>query len=279
MTLSDPRSVSQGHISHWPRYGARATSCVLSFGFLVLTALLAGCASGDQMMVGQGQSVHTFRISYNNSHALVAGDRTILVDTGLEGDASKLLQRLEDAGITLPSIAAVIVTHGHADHAGGAAVLRRRTHATVYAGESEKALLSSGRNDQLCPTNARARNDLEEHQTSTYRGFEADVWISAQTSLKASTGINAHVVPLPGHTQGSLVMVADEWAFVGDLFRGAIVGSSAETHFYMCDLDDNVADIEWLLAQYPRVKTFLTGHFGPVSRESVVELLEERRAR
>jgi len=62
------------------------------------------------MMVGQAQSVHTFRISYNNSHALVARDRTILVDAGLEGDASKLLQRLEDAGITLSSIAAVIVT-------------------------------------------------------------------------------------------------------------------------------------------------------------------------
>jgi len=111
MTLPDPISVSQGQISHWPRYGARATPCALSFfGFLVLAALLAGCASGHQMMVGQAQSVHTFWISYNNSHALVAGDRTILVDAGLEGDASKLLQRLEDAGITLSSIAAVIVT-------------------------------------------------------------------------------------------------------------------------------------------------------------------------
>ena len=174
---------------------------------------------------------------------------------------------------------AVIVTHGHTDHAGGAAILRQGTGATVYAGEGEKAMLSSGRNDRLCPTDARAGKNLEEHQSSTYTGFEADVWISAPTSLEASTGIDAHLVPLPGHTQGSLVMVAGEWAFVGDLFRGAIVGSSAETHFYMCDLEDNVADIEWLLARYPRVNTFFTGHFGPVSRDSVVALLEERSAR
>jgi glyoxylase-like metal-dependent hydrolase (beta-lactamase superfamily II) len=76
-------------------------------------------------------------------------------------------------------------------------------------------------------------------------------------------------VPLPGHTRGSLVVVIGSAAFVGDLFRGAVVGSSAETHFYMCDLDDNQRDIRWLLDTFPNATVFFTGHSGPVSREAL----------
>ena len=55
------------------------------------------------------------------------------------------------------------------------------------------------------------------------------------------------IVPLPGHTPGSLVVTIAGAAFVGDLFRGGIVGSPAEVHFYMCDLDDNHRDVRTLL--------------------------------
>ena len=51
------------------------------------------------------------------------------------------------------------------------------------------------------------------------------------------------------------------------MFRGAIVGRSAETHFYMCDLEDNRADVRALLDAAPEVEVFFTGHFGPVTRE------------
>jgi hypothetical protein len=57
--------------------------------------------------------------------------------------------------------------------------------------------------------------------------------------------------------------------FVGDLFRGAIVDSSAERHFHMCDEIDNDQDIRSLLGLAPAVKTFFVGHFGPVDRLAV----------
>lgn len=61
-------------------------------------------------------------------------------------------------------------------------------------------------------------------------------------------------------------------ALVGDLFRGSLTGSSAETHLYMCDLEANTRDIARLVAeQAPDAKTFFVGHLGPASRESVVE--------
>jgi hypothetical protein len=61
-------------------------------------------------------------------------------------------------------------------------------------------------------------------------------------------------------------------AVVGDLLRGAIVGSSAERHFYMCDLADNDRDIRHLLTDLaPKAKWFFAGHFGPVDRQAVQE--------
>ena len=55
----------------------------------------------------------------------------MLVDTGLDRDtAKKILRHVESLKITL---AAVVVTHAHADHCGGAAMIRARTGVPVYA--------------------------------------------------------------------------------------------------------------------------------------------------
>jgi glyoxylase-like metal-dependent hydrolase (beta-lactamase superfamily II) len=76
---------------------------------------------------------------------------------------------------------------------------------------------------------------------------------------------------MPGHTAGSLVVVLPQAALVGDLFRGSLIGNSAEIHFYMCDLESNRLDIGRLLNELaPSASQFFTGHFGPLSKESVM---------
>jgi glyoxylase-like metal-dependent hydrolase (beta-lactamase superfamily II) len=60
--------------------------------------------------------------------------------------------------------------------------------------------------------------------------------------------------------------------FVGDLLRGSVVGSGAETHLYMCDLEANKRDIANLLTvEAPAATLVFPGHFGPVTRESVMD--------
>ena len=55
-----------------------------------------------------------------------SGDRTILVDAGIGADpslnltrAGRTVQRLEAAGVDLPSVTDVVLTHMHMDHIGG----------------------------------------------------------------------------------------------------------------------------------------------------------------
>src|SRR5687767_13073057 len=59
-----------------------------------------------------------------------SGGRTILIDAGLGSDpdlnlprAGRLIQRLEAAGIDLPSVTDVVLTHLHMDHCGGLLVV------------------------------------------------------------------------------------------------------------------------------------------------------------
>jgi glyoxylase-like metal-dependent hydrolase (beta-lactamase superfamily II) len=75
----------------------------------------------------------------SNAGLIVHDGRAVLVDTGLDKDtAKKILRHVDSLGVTL---AAVAITHAHADHFGGAATVKARTGAPVYAPAFEAAMV------------------------------------------------------------------------------------------------------------------------------------------
>lgn len=62
-------------------------------------------------------SVNAFLVSTNDGY--------VLVDAGLNSEAPRLARALEIAGIRRGEVRAIICTHLHADHVGGASALRR----------------------------------------------------------------------------------------------------------------------------------------------------------
>ena len=95
------------------------------------------------------------------------------------------------------------------------------------------------------------------------------------SSVLSEPRLPGEVVAEAGHTEGSLMYVVGGVAFVGDLFRGSITGHKAVRHFYMCDLDDNAADVRTLLqTDAPDAEVFFPGHFGPLTRESVQTMVD-----
>jgi glyoxylase-like metal-dependent hydrolase (beta-lactamase superfamily II) len=247
--------------------GRLMRGAALSAALLVATS---ACAHQTQRERHGALEVVTVRLAYNNAHVLRIDERSVLVDTGTEADAAELDRRLRDAGIDPSELAAIVLTHGHADHAGGAKWFRDRYDVPIIAGAGDRELLAGGHNDRLCPTDRQGRKRHAVHQAATFAPVTVDHPISEPTDLSALVGVAATVAPLPGHTEGSLVLVVGELAFVGDLFRGSLVGASAERHFYMCDLADNDVDVETLLSDLaPRATSFYVGHFGPLEREAV----------
>jgi hydroxyacylglutathione hydrolase len=234
----------------------------------------SSCASHQSsLQISPQVTVHTFRRDYSNTHVVVSGEHAFLVDAGLESSAPALVEDMRKAGLKPEALDAIILSHGHADHSGGAAYFKRQFGTRLVAGKGDAAMLASGKIEGLCPTDRMARGRVDSDSKIVASPIEADVLIDSVTELKTLLGVPGKVVPLAGHTEGSLVVVLDEApaVLVGDLFRGAVVGSSAEVHFYMCSLDDNKCDIVNLLQNIaPGAQTFFTGHFGPVDRTQVL---------
>ncbi len=273
MNLSRPARLRAGILMSGGFFGGafyRAFGALL--GLVCTLVTLAGCATSHSVTTLQdGVTVHTFRRDYTNAHVVSRGDAFFMVDSRLESNAPALADDMRGHGFDPARLRAIILTHGHSDHAGGATWFHREFGTRVIAGAADVPILAAGANDPLCPTSDRARDRLASDQAARFTPSAPDVTIGTEVALDGLVGFPGTVVPMPGHTAGSLVVTIPGAAFVGDLFRGAIVGSSAEVHFYMCDLEANRRDINALLARTagPAATTFFTGHFGPLSRNAV----------
>ena len=196
----------------------------------------------------------------------------VLVDAGSPGDMAALTQALEPHRLKPENIALVVLTHGHSDHAGLAAQLQA-AGAKVAMAEGDAVMAQAGQNDELKPTNLMAQVLKHFALNPNYPPFKPDLALKDTLDL-ARWGIRGRVLPMPGHTPGSaVVLLEDQHALVGDMmmggyFGGAVLPGLAGEHYFQADLAANHRNIHTLLAQ--GIQTFHLGHGGPVTRASVL---------
>ncbi len=175
----------------------------------------------------------------------------MVVDPG--GDVDRILAAVEQTGAVIEKI---VLTHGHLDHAGGAAALR-----DALTAKSGKPVPVEGpdRRDEFL------LNGIAE-QAAAY-GFEAanvtpDRWMTEGEVLTLGPH-QFDVLHCPGHTPGSLVYVsqASRFALVGDvLFQGSV----GRTDFPYGDHAALIDAIKTKLLPLGDDMSFLCGH-GPGS--------------
>lgn len=240
----------------------------------MLLLLTLACAERHTTETFEAVEVLTFRQEYTQSHLLRGPGGAVLVDAGLETRGPDLVASLEDAGVAISELT-VVLTHGHADHAGGAGLLQAMG-AEIWAGDGDAALLA-GEEPELCPTDTQAERRLDKDSAASYAPIQADVWVGEEgLDLSSALGTESRVLSLPGHTHGSLVVSTPEVTLVGDMLRGTFVGERPTEHFYQCELEENHAQIRRLFeTEAPEAARVFPGHFGPFDRQQVLDWLDE----
>lgn len=138
----------------------------------------------------------------------------VVVDPG--GDVDRIMSAVAETGATVERI---LLTHGHMDHAGGAADLRdalaagRPAPPPIIGPDERDRFLLEGLAEQA------ARFGIEGA-----RDVLPDRWLSEGDEVEIA-GVAFSVLHCPGHTPGHVVFVsaALRFALVGDvIFRGSV---------------------------------------------------------
>jgi glyoxylase-like metal-dependent hydrolase (beta-lactamase superfamily II) len=179
--------------------------------------------------------------------------RGAVVDPG--GDVPLILEAIKQSGIAIEKI---LLTHGHIDHAGGAAELREALATTIEGPNREDKFLL----DALPESGAK-------FGMLGVRAVEPDRWLEEGDTVTVS-GLNFSVLEAPGHTPGSVVFFNNEnrFALMGDvLFQGSV----GRTDLPRGSHETLLRSIREKILPLGDDVAFLPGH-GPASR-----IGEERR--
>ncbi|MBT2488039.1 MBL fold metallo-hydrolase [Streptomyces sp. ISL-96] len=187
---------------------------------------------------------------------LVLGRRPVIVDAGTPGSGRKIYDQVAQHGVDPQDIALIVLTHGHIDHFGSAAELRRLTGAPVAGHAADLGPYRRGRSRQpYLPTGATGQlMKRSKAMHVTVERVEPDVLLTGETSL-SDYGVEARIMPTPGHTAGSVSVLTDMGDLVaGDLvansFMGLITGRPANPPFHDDPLR-NLASLREMLALKP----------------------------
>ena len=129
-----------------------------------------------------------------------------IIDPGASG--KQLAEKIEQDGL---EPVAVLLTHGHFDHAGAAKTLKDEFDISVHAHEAEKDTLKDPQKNV-------------SWMVGTKESYGADIFLKDEEVIHLA-GFEIKVLHTPGHTEGGCCYyIADEGViFTGDtLFAGSV---------------------------------------------------------
>lgn len=187
----------------------------------------------DNYVVGPVQTNCYFAINTQTNQILI-------IDPG--DSPKQLAQRIKRDGY---EPVAILLTHGHFDHADGAEELATEFSIPIYAHEAEKEVLVDGRKNA-------------GYMIGKNVSYHADIYVKDEQELDLA-GMHIRVLYTPGHTIGGCCYYFpyEDVVFCGDtLFRMSIGRTDLPTG----SASQLIRSIQDKLMKLPERTTAYTGH-------------------
>ncbi len=195
-------------------------------------------------------------------YLVTTGDGHVVIDAGAGRSIEAILAAVRADGVDPQRIAWVLLTHGHGDHAGGAAAWRAAVPGIQIAASVEVGgWLAQG--DEAATSVDRGR--VAGIYPADYRLAPCDPDLVLSDDDVLSVGDLAfRAIATPGHARGHLAFLAEidrgRTLFSGDALFPA--GRILLQDTWDCDLQAALRSVERLAELSP--ERLLAGHLGPV---------------
>lgn len=159
--------------------------------------------------------IHRIKCGNGNCYVIENGASGVLVDTGKREFADKVLAACKSYHVGL-----IVLTHAHFDHAENAARISNALGIPIGMSEKDCNLVASNKNQALFAETFLGKIvlsvSLKDFSARQMSQFKPSIFLNDGDSL-ADYGIDAKIIALPGHTDGSIgVDVESRHLLVGD---------------------------------------------------------------
>lgn len=202
------------------------------------------------MMEPVAVQIDRIPLRLSNAYLIRGNEISILVDTGMPGEAARLLKAIKQHGA--PQLDWIFLTHAHFDHFGSAAQLKRATGAKVLIQKDDAPALMAG---ETLLGEVRGRGRLTARVLPLIeRLFPVEPMspdmVFDQEYTFPGTRLKIRAMHTPGHTAGSSsLMIANT-----DLFAGDLVSTNGAAHaqrYYAHDWEALVSSLATIKSLEP----------------------------
>lgn len=207
-----------------------------------------------------------------NIYLLVEENGLTIIDTGMPGNAQKILKYAGTLGYKDTDIKTIVLTHADLDHSGSAKQLKELTGAAIAIGVSDAPRVE-GKMELKAAKGFSGGILRVMTKVERFQPFEPDVFLR-----EGDRAGSLSVVETPGHTDGSIALYSEcSFIFVGDALRG-------DDHGGVQPPADNMTyDMQKAWESVKKLSHFecdimLPGHGKPIMPDAsrkVVELLQK----
>jgi glyoxylase-like metal-dependent hydrolase (beta-lactamase superfamily II) len=169
--------------------------------------------------------------------------RCLIIDSGMDKDTGQnILKHVKKLGLT-PT--ALLITHAHADHFGGAHFLVRQTGLQVYATRVEASVMSGPILEPLYLFGGAQPPREMQHKFFLAKPCKVDVVLEGHE--QSVDQIPLQVIPLPGHSTEQVGVWYGDTLFVGDAFLTPEILDKHHIPFYT-DIQAGLKTLDFLKA-------------------------------